>query len=114
MAKYYHQNLVDLIGLCVRHIDGELTYTETEARAKVVVPLYPSKRLKQEINRFKNILEGRGSYGFRYPANWFKAIFEVTNNSENAVKAAKEQQSAYLEKDGKVNKRLDLLLDSLN
>ena len=114
MAKYSHQNLVDLIRLCIRQIDGELSYEETESQALYVIPSYPVKRLRQEIYRLTKVLEGKGDYGFSYPANWFAAILEVTDNSGSVIQAASEQQSAYLEKDGRANKKLDQILARLS
>ena len=113
MKIYTHQNLVDLISLCIRHINDELSYEETESQVLYVIPSYPVKRLKQEIYRLRKVLEGKGRYGLSYPANWFAAILEVTDNSDSVIQAAIEQQSAYLEKDGKVNKKLEQLLAGL-
>ena len=59
-------------------------------------------------------LVGIGEYGFGYPANWAQALLEITSGEERAqiFQALKEQQRLYLEKDGKITKKLEKIFQS--
>ncbi len=59
-------------------------------------------------------MNGVGSYGFAFPSNWAKALLEATNNNALVVKAFREQQKLYSEKDGRINEKLQALLDSID
>ncbi len=103
----------------ITHIQLELA-RETmpiEAAEREVLKIastFPIHNLRQYNKRLKEYLNGVGSYGFAFPSNWAKALLEATNNNVLVVKAFREQQELYSEKDGRINEKLQTLLDSID
>ena len=56
---------------------------------------------------------GIGTYGFAFPSNWAKALLEATNNDKLVLQAFRQQQDLYLKKDGRINKNLEKILNSI-
>lgn len=75
---------------------------------------FPVNHLVQYNKRMQGLLNGIGKYGFGIPSNWAKALLEVTNNDLMVIKALREQQRLYLDKDGRNNQNLENLLDEGN
>jgi len=99
------------IQLCLAK--NELSTQAAEDKILKVSPTFPVQHLNSYNKRMQKYLEGTGEYGFAFPSNWAKALLEETNNNPLVIKAFKEQQSLYLNKDGRINKKLDDLLNSL-
>ena len=78
-----------------------------------ISPTFPVQHLNSYNKRMKKYLRGTGEYGFAFPSNWAKALLEETNNNILVIKAFREQQDLYLKKDGRINKKLDTLLNNL-
>jgi len=78
-----------------------------------IAPTFPIHNLRQYNKRLKEYLNGVGSYGFAFPSNWAKALLEATNNDILVVKAFRQQQELYSEKDGRINEKLEVLLNSI-
>lgn len=74
---------------------------------------FPVHNLRQYNKRMKSYLSGIGEHGFAFPSNWARALLKETNNNPLVVKAFRQQQALYLEKENRINKKLEDLLDSL-
>jgi len=74
---------------------------------------FPIHNLKQYNKRLKEYLQGVGSYGFAFPSNWAKALLEETNNNNLVIQAFRRQQDLYLKKDGRINEKLETILNSI-
>lgn len=74
---------------------------------------FPVHNLVQYDKQMKDRLKGTTKYGLAIPANWAKALLEVTDNDSMVIKALREQQRLYLEKDGSNNRTLEELLNGL-
>ncbi len=93
---------------------NKLSLKVAEDEILKVSPTFPIQHLISYNKRIQKYLTGIGEYGFAFPANWAKALLEETNNNPLVIKAFREQQALYLEKDGYINKKLDYLLNNLN
>lgn len=78
-----------------------------------ISPTFPVQHINSYNARIQKYLKGKGEYGFAFPSNWAKALLEETYNDSNVIKALKEQQALYLEKDGYTNKKLSNVLNNL-
>lgn len=78
-----------------------------------ISPTFPVQHISSYNKRIQKYLEGKGEYGFAFPSNWAKALLEETSNDSNVIKALKEQQALYLEKDGYINKKLSHVLQTI-
>ena len=74
---------------------------------------FPVQHLNSYNKRMQKYLSGKGEYGFAFPSNWAKALLQETNNNPLVIKAFREQQALYLEKNGRINKKLDEVLNNL-
>lgn len=74
---------------------------------------FPVHNLVQYNKQMKERLKGTTKYGLAIPANWAKALLEVTDNDSMVIKALREQQRLYKEKDGRINQTLEDLLNGL-
>lgn len=113
MTKYTHEQRLQVLGVCKDCADGKLPLSLAEKRVRSLVPSYPVQNIGGEISRFKKYRSGQGAYGYAYPATWAKALLELTGNDPRIVAALREQQDLYYAHDGRRNRTLERLLDTL-
>jgi hypothetical protein len=113
MTKYTHEQRLQVLGVCKDCADGQLPLSLAEKRVRSLVPSYPVENLSGEISRLKKYCSGKGAYGHAYPATWAKALLELTGYDPRVVTALREQQELYYARDGRKNRTLERLLDSL-
>ena len=113
MAKYSYDQMLRIMKIYIDCVEGNLPIKIGEKRVLAVAPTFPIHNFNTELSKVKKYLSGRGTYGYSYPAGWSKAFIEVTNKNPNVIKALKDQQRLYKEKDGKFNNKLEEVLNNL-
>ncbi len=91
----------------------EIPLVTAEREILKIANTFPVHNLPQYNKRVKNSLMGIGTYGFAFPSNWAKALLEATNNDKLVLQAFRQQQDLYLKKDGRINKNLEKILNSI-
>jgi len=112
-TTYTEYQVKEITKIQLKLAKGELSRQAAENEILKISPTYPVHNLNMYNKSIQQYLNGVGVYGFAFPANWAKALLEETDNNPLVIKAFREQQSLYLEKDGRINKKLDDLLNSL-
>lgn len=112
-TRYTYDQVQDITKIQVKLAKEEISYKLAEEEIIKISPTFPIHNIKQYNKRVKNSLKGIGEHGFAFPSNWAKALIEETNNNPLVIQAFKLQQKLYLEKDGKVNKKLEEVLNSI-
>ena len=113
MKKYNDEQCFEIINTYIDTVEERITYTQAENRILAIAKDFPIHNLSGHLRRVRKYLSGKGEYGQRYPANWAMAFLKATNNNPLVIKALKEQEALYLEKDGKCNGKLKELLENL-
>lgn len=111
--RYTYDEVLKLLKIRLELAKDEISLEVAHRETLKINPNYPVHNLLQDSKRLQKTLNGVGEYGFAYPANWAKALFELTNNDPLVIEALKEQQRLYLEKDGRNNKKLEKLLNDI-
>lgn len=114
MPRYTDNEVEKITRIQLDMISNKIPFKVGEQNILEINSGFPVHNLKSYNNNLKKYLSGIGCYGHRsLPANWAKALLETTDNDLLVIAALLHQQELYLEKDGKVNKRLAALLDSI-
>ena len=113
MVKYSYQQMLGIIDVIINCAQERISNRQAEQKILTIHSGYPVHNLKQEKRKANDYLSGKGWYGYSYPAGWAKAFIEVTNNDSLVIKALREQQKLYLEKDGSFNNKLEEILNNL-
>ncbi len=111
MAKYTHDQRIQVLSICSDYLEGKLPFNSAENKIRFLVPSYPVRNLKQQINSLEKCLSGKGSYGFAWPATWAKALIELFDKNPKVIAALHEQQELYFAKDRRKNMALEKLLN---
>ncbi len=112
-TTYSKEQVRKITKIQLRLARNELSAQAAEDEILKVSPTFPVQHLTQYNKRIQKYLSGTGEYGFAFPSNWARSLLEETNNSPLVIKAFRKQQALYLEKDGRINKKLNDLLNSL-
>ncbi len=107
------QQRLDIISIIIDCAEEKIDIKTAGAGVARVEKDYPIRNMKQEVKKAKDYLAGRGYSYYKYGAGFAKAFLEITNNDPEVIKALREQQALYLEKDGKNNGKLERVLDGL-
>ena len=111
--RYKYEEVKDITEVIVK-LGKDLIPLEVAKREILdISERYPVHNLVQYNKHMKDRFNGIGTYGMAIPANWAKALLEVTGNDPMVIKALREQQRLYLEKDGTNNRTLEELLNGL-
>ena len=111
--RYTYNQVLDITKIQLQLAKEETSFKDASNKILEIASHFPVHNLVQYNKRFKKALMGVGEYGFAFPSNWAKALLEITNNDAMVIQALKEQQRLYGEKDGRVNKTLEDLLNGL-
>ena len=112
-TTYTKDRVRNITKIQLRLARNELSTQTAEDEILKISPTFPVQHLNSYNKRIQKYLEGTGEYGFAFPSNWARALLEETNNNPLVIKAFREQQALYLEKDGRINKKLNDLLNNL-
>ncbi len=112
-TTYTQEQVSKITKIQLRLARDEISLNGAEDEILKVSPTFPIQHLASYNARMQKYLLGIGEYGFAFPSNWAKALIEETNYSPLVIKAFREQQALYLARDGRINQRLDDLLNSL-
>lgn len=113
-TTYTEEQVRGITKIQLRLARNELSLKVAKDEILKISPTFPIQHLSSYNKRIQKYLAGIGEYGFAFPANWAKALLEETDNNSLVIKAFREQQALYLEKDGYINKKLNDLLNNLN
>jgi len=111
--RYTYEQVIAITKIQLQLAKEKISLEEASSKILEIADHFPIHNLVQYNKRFKKALIGVGEYGFAFPSNWAKALLEITNNDAMVIKALKEQQRLYREKDGRVNQTLEDLLNGL-
>lgn len=111
--RYTYEQVKAITKIQLQLAKEEITIDVASREILKIANHFPVHNLVQYNKRFKKALGGIGEYGFAFPSNWAKALLEITNNNSMVVKALREQQRLYREKDGRINQTLEDLLNVL-
>ena len=111
--RYTYEQVKEITKIQLRLAKEEITIDVAGREILKIADHFPVHNLVQYSKRYKKALDGIGEYGFAFPSNWAKALLESTNNNPLVVKALREQQRLYREKDGRINQTLEDLLNGL-
>jgi len=111
--RYTYDQVKAITKIQLQLAKEEIDFESASRKILEIASNFPVHNLVQYNKRMQGYLKGVGSYGFAIPSNWAKALLELTNNDSMIVKALREQQKAYMEKDGRVNQTLEDLLNGL-
>ena len=112
-TTYTNEQVSSITKIQLKLARKEISFEEAEDEILKVSPTFPVQHLVQYNKRVQKYLAGGGEYGFAFPSNWAKALLKETNNNPLVIKALKEQQALYLEKDNYINKKLASILNGL-
>ena len=112
-TTYTYEQVSKITKIQLKLARNELSLRAAEDEILKVSPTFPIHHLNSDNNRIQKYLTGNGEYGFAFPSNWARALLEETSNNPLVIKAFREQQALYLEKDGRMNKKLNDLLNGL-
>lgn len=112
-TRYTYEQVKEITKIQLELSKDKITYEVAEREIQKIAPTFPTHNLRQYNKLMKQRTSGIGVYGFRIPANWAKALLEITNNDPLIIQALREEQDLYLEKEGKKNEKLDKLLDQI-
>lgn len=112
-TRYTYEQVQAITKIQVKLAREEIPLRVAEEEIMQIAPTFPIHNLKQYNKRVKNYLIGIGEHGFGFPSNWAKALLEETNNNSLVLQAFKRQQELYLEKEGRINQKLEKLLNSI-
>jgi len=112
-TTYTEDQVRKITKIQLRLAKNELSPREAEDEILKISSTFPVQNLNSYNKRMQKYLAGKGEYGFAFPSNWAKALLEETNNNSLVIKAFREQQALYFEKDRRINKKLDDLLNNL-
>ena len=111
--RYKYEEVKAIMSVQLRLAKGLISLEDASSNILKISGRFPIRNLVQSNKRIKNKLVGIGEYGFAMPSNWAKALLEVTDNNPMVIKALREQQRLYLEKDGSNNRTLEEVLNRL-
>ena len=112
-TRYTYDEVKAITEIQVKLAKDEISLEDAKEKISKISKKFPLHNLTQYNKHMKDRLNGIGTYGMAIPSNWAKALLEVTNNDPMVIKALKEQQKLYKEKDGRVNKTLMKLLENV-
>lgn len=112
--RYSYEQVKAITKIQLQLAKEEIDLESASKRILEIANHFPEHNLVQYNKRFSKALDGIGEYGFAFPSNWAKALLEVTDNDSMIIKALKEQQRLYKEKDGRSNQTLEDLLNGLD
>ena len=111
--RYTYEEVKDIMVVQVRLAKDLISLADASSDILKISDRFPIRNLVQSNKRIKNKLVGIGEYGFAMSSNWAKALLAVTDNNPMVIKALREQQRLYLEKDGSNNRTLEEVLNGL-
>ncbi len=112
-TRYTYEQIKAITAVELKLAKGLISLKDAEEEVLKISPTFPIHNLTQYSKKLKNILSGIGEYGLAFPANWAEVILEATNNDPLVIKAFRQQQNLYKEKDNRINKKLEALLDKI-
>jgi excinuclease UvrABC ATPase subunit len=116
MTKYTDEQVNQISRLKVDYVNNIISGEELINSVLAVAKDYPNPRsnIIADAKRFGRYMKGHGEYGHALPANWARGLLDVTNNDLLVIKALKEQQQLYKNKNkrGKVNETLDAVIEN--
>lgn len=113
MKKYSYEQMLGIMNAYIDCVEGRAEREVARKNVLTIAKDFPIHNFDQELKKVSDYLSGKGWYGYSYPSGWAKAFIEVTNQNPNVIKALREQQRLYFEKDGKFNNKLQDVLDNL-
>lgn len=111
--RYTYEQVKQITKIQIELAKDKISYEVAEKETLKIASQFPVHNLRQYNKLMKQRLSGIGVYGFRIPSNWAKALLEETNNDKLVIKALKEEQDLYFDKEGRRNGKLDKLLNNL-
>ena len=111
--RYTYDEVKAITEIQVKLAKGEISFEAATKEVLKISERFPVHNLVQYNKQMKDRLNGTTNYGLAIPSNWAKALLEVTGNDSMVIKALKEQQRLYKEKDGRSNQTLEDLLNGL-
>ena len=111
--RYTYEQVKAITKIQLQLAKEEITIDTANREILKIANHFPVHNLVQYNKRLKKALDGIGEYGFAFPSNWAKALLEITNNNPMVVKALREQQRLYREKDGRIKQTLEDLLNGI-
>lgn len=112
-TRYTYEQVQAITKIQVNLAREEISLSTAISEILKISSTFPVQHLKQYNKRVISYLNGIGEYGFAFPSNWAKALLEETNNNSLVVQAFRKQQELYLEKEGRINQKLEKLLNNL-
>jgi hypothetical protein len=112
-TRYTYEQVQAITKIQLQLAQEKIPLRAAEEEILKISSTFPIHNLKQYNKRVKNYLNGIGEHGFGFPSNWAKALLEETNNNSLVIQAFRKQQELYLEKEGRINKKLDEILNSI-
>ena len=111
--RYTYEEVKAITEVQVKLAKGLIPFEVANREILKISDRFPVHNLVQYNKQMKDRFNGIGTHGLAMPANWAKALLEVTGNDTMVIKALREQQRLYLEKNGSNNRTLEGLLNGL-
>lgn len=112
-TRYTYAQVKDITKIQLKLAREIISLEEARVEILKVSSSFPVHNLKQYNKRMISYLSGTGEHGFGVPSNWAKALLEETNNDPLVVQAFRQQQALYLEKENRINKKLEAILENI-
>jgi 3D (Asp-Asp-Asp) domain-containing protein len=112
-TRYTYDQVKAITKIQVQLAHEKMSLSVAENEVTKIASSFPIQHLKQYNTRVISYLNGIGQHGFAFPSNWAKALLEETNNDPLVVKAFRQQQELYLEKENRINQKLENILNSI-
>ena len=109
--RYSYEQVVNITKIQIKLANNIIGIEDAKKEILKIAEFFPVHNLNAYNKRLLDYLSGVGTYGFAMPTNWAKALLQETNNDKKVLKALREQQDLYMQKDGTSNKKLTRLLD---
>lgn len=111
--RYTYEEVKAITKVQIRLAKDEISLEDARQEILNISNRFPVHNLVQYNKHMKDRFNGIGTYGMAMPSNWAKALLEITNYDSLIIKALREQQKLYKEKDGRINQTLEDLLNGL-
>ena len=112
--RYTYEEVKAITEIQVKLAKDEISFEAGNREILKISDRFPVHNLVQYNKQMQDRLSGTTRYGLAIPSNWAKALLEITDNDSMVIKALKEQQRLYKEKDGRSNQTLEDLLNGLD
>lgn len=110
--RYTNEQIKGIVKILLLLAKEIISRENAEIEILKISDRFPVHSLSQYKRAYQDALKGIGRYGFAFPSNWAKALIEETNKDPLVIQALRKQMDLYFSRNGKVNNKLKILLDS--